>query len=402
MKLKSRFCFYLASVSLFFSFHVFAQNIWIQKANFPGAARLGATGFVIGDNIYVTCGYDGANFLNDLWEYNTISDSWTQKASLPATARYAASGFAAGLKGYVCCGSITPQLLSDLWQYDPQTDSWTQKANFPGGARHFSSVFVLYNNAYFGTGALSSAPVEDMWMYDSVDDTWTQMANFAGGARAGAYGITIGDTAYVGGGVAGTINPVYLNDFWRYDPFNDSWLQVADFGIVGKSGPAAFVSGDRPTVGAGGAANSSFTSDMWQYNSATDMWDSVASFGGGDRSYAVAFGVNGKGYMGLGSDGSLHNDWWEFIPPITGISEAKSGKLTVYPNPASDQLTIVDDLNTAPFEIKIMDLSGRLKMEFKTCDSPTTISVKNLEAGIYILKATAGNKILFHKIMISE
>src|SRR5205809_102139 len=80
--------------------NVMAQNVWIQKTDFPGAARCCATGFVIGTNIYVTCGSDGLNFFNDLWEYNSLLDSWTQKADLPAPARAGATGFTAGLKGY--------------------------------------------------------------------------------------------------------------------------------------------------------------------------------------------------------------------------------------------------------------------------------------------------------------
>src|SRR5690349_20271579 len=93
MKYKHSLLFITLIVSLIFSCESSAQNVWIQKTDFPGGARFDATGFVIGDNIFVTCGRNGSNYYNDLWQYNTLNDSWTQRASLPAAGRYGAAGF---------------------------------------------------------------------------------------------------------------------------------------------------------------------------------------------------------------------------------------------------------------------------------------------------------------------
>src|SRR5262245_33427913 len=122
--MKSFIPFVFVAAFFFFVPETSAQNAWIQKSTLPGPVRADASGFVIGDNIYVTCGTTSSSPLNDLWEYSTLTDTWTQKASLPATARFGAAGFTAGLKGYVCCGKNGTQMLADLWQYDPQTDSW--------------------------------------------------------------------------------------------------------------------------------------------------------------------------------------------------------------------------------------------------------------------------------------
>ena len=42
---------------------------------------------------YFGTGYDGANKLNDFWEYDPTANNWTQKADFPGTARYDAVAF---------------------------------------------------------------------------------------------------------------------------------------------------------------------------------------------------------------------------------------------------------------------------------------------------------------------
>jgi hypothetical protein len=180
---------------------------------------------------------------------------------------------------------------------------------------------------------------------------------------------------------------------------------MADFGSVGKEGAAGFISGDKPTVGAGSSGTGSiYSSDIWQFNSSSGTWDSVASFGGGVRYYAVAFGVNGKGYMGTGINGSPLplNDWWEFQAPVSVSEINEKENLTVFPNPSSEKITLTFEPGNTPIEIEIMDLSGRLKKEFSMLNSSTTISVTDLESGIYILKAMTEKKILHRKISISK
>lgn len=104
--------------------------------------------------------------------------------------------------------------------------------------------------------------------------------------------------------------------------------------------------------------------------------------------------------MGTGDNGSPQNDWWEYLPPIVGISEAESGQLSVYPNPAKDKITVEGELKSAGCEIKIIDLSGSVKKELRISHLPATISISDLEAGIYILKVATGEKIAHQRITV--
>ncbi|MGZ3851029.1 MAG: kelch repeat-containing protein, partial [Flavisolibacter sp.] len=89
--------------------HAGAQDVWIQKASFPGNGRYAATALSINDKGYMGLGLDDyGNVYGDFWEYDPASDTWSQKADFPGGARYYATGFSYAGKGYVGTGANTP------------------------------------------------------------------------------------------------------------------------------------------------------------------------------------------------------------------------------------------------------------------------------------------------------
>src|SRR5438132_1247465 len=129
-----------------------AQNTWMQKADFGGGTRIGAIGFSIDNKGYIGTGLDGDypyyNYLNDFWEYNTVTDVWTQKGDFGGTERLNAVGFSIGSNGYIGTGIKENTLYKDFWEYDPSTNGWTQKANFGGTARFLATGFSIGNKGY--------------------------------------------------------------------------------------------------------------------------------------------------------------------------------------------------------------------------------------------------------------
>src|SRR5262245_31028183 len=103
--LFTAFCLLAAATS-------FSQGTWTQKANYGRAARYGATGFSIGTKAYIGCGYNGAAFFTDFWEWDQSSNTWTQKASLPGLGRFGAVGFSIDSFGYIGTG-YTPSYVQD-------------------------------------------------------------------------------------------------------------------------------------------------------------------------------------------------------------------------------------------------------------------------------------------------
>ena len=96
-------------------------NIWTQKADFLGGERQSATGFAIGTKGYIGTGAIPSGFepymVQDFWEYDPGINVWTQKADYGGSARLGATGFAIGTNGYIGFGLATDGLKNDLWEY---------------------------------------------------------------------------------------------------------------------------------------------------------------------------------------------------------------------------------------------------------------------------------------------
>ncbi len=86
-----------------------ATNSWTQKASLPiTPSRYGAVGFSIGTKGYIgiggKSGFNSDPYYKDFWEWDQATNIWTQKADFPGNARVAAVGFSIGNKGYIGTG----------------------------------------------------------------------------------------------------------------------------------------------------------------------------------------------------------------------------------------------------------------------------------------------------------
>lgn len=197
--------------------------------------------------------------------------------------------------------------------------SWTQKATCPGLSRYSAVAFTIGNKGYLGTGGHSQSfpggVLEDFWEYDPANNSWTQKTNFGGGKRLMAVGFSIGNYGYIGTGVPD--NAAYLsNDFWKYDPSANTWVQVANFGGVKRIRAVGFSVGGKGYVGTGTNGNSIYD-DFWQYDPSTDTWQQEFNLYFGKRQDIdrAVFVIGNKAYLGTGWDTITHfNDFWEYDP----------------------------------------------------------------------------------------
>jgi hypothetical protein len=286
-------------------FDVTLSDIWVQKANFGGAARYRAVGFSIGSKGYMGTGFTGfdvSSVKNDFWEYDPTGNSWTQKANFGGGVRANAVGFSIGSKGYIGTGSNSG-FKNDFWEYDPTSNTWTQKANFGGTARILAVGFSIGSKGYIGTGNK-----DDFWEYDPIGNTWTQKANFGGTARYEAVGFSIGSKGYIGTGTDGEAK----NDFWEYDPIGNTWTQKANFGGKARDGAIGFSIGSKGYIGSG--YGDGMKNDFWEYDPTANKWTQKANFGSIACYAAVGFSIDSKGYIGTGYEGEFKNDFWEYDP----------------------------------------------------------------------------------------
>ncbi|HLF35255.1 MAG TPA: IPT/TIG domain-containing protein [Cyclobacteriaceae bacterium] len=151
------------------------DDSWSRKSDLPGVSRWEATGFSIGSKAYLIggalCLYCSNDLSDDVWEYDASSDQWKQLNNFPGSKRYASAGFSINGKGYILGGAGEANAghinrLNDMWEYDPITDTWTQLAYFPGESRAQAVVFVINGKAYYGTGHGIEGFFKDFWEFD--------------------------------------------------------------------------------------------------------------------------------------------------------------------------------------------------------------------------------------------
>ena len=146
---------------------------WTQKVDFQGDVRQFGEGFSIATYGYVCSGYNGGN-LDDFWQYDPYSTdngddtngnpmgSWTPKSDYPGIPGTGLNSFIISNKAYVF-------KLNELWQYNPVTENWKQMADFPGQERWAPVGFAINNKGYIGTGNYNDGGgdiyLDDFWEY---------------------------------------------------------------------------------------------------------------------------------------------------------------------------------------------------------------------------------------------
>jgi hypothetical protein len=252
-------------------------------------------------------------------------DSWTQKANFGGLGRLNAVGFNIGNKGYIGTGANATTAFSDIWEYDPSTDTWAQKADYGGGARRGAYAFVVGNKAYVGGGSNSAADenpaTSSLWEYNSFANTWTQKAS-SGPLFYGSVAFSIDGKGYVITGGIASYSADNMNfaltrrssgNVAMYDPETDTWTNKAR-GPFDLAGAFGFTINGKGYVGGGTDNAGGIKKGFYEYNPATDSWTAKADFAG-DRAFgSPSFVLGNKGFVGLtGLVGAAQN-LYEYNP----------------------------------------------------------------------------------------
>jgi len=259
-----------------------------------------------------------------LWGSHSFGAIWTQMSDFGGTARHRTTMLTLGNKIYAGLGHYNgagPNILfDDWWEYDPATNSWSQKADYLGGICYHAAGFAIDDIGYVGTGRVSpsgSVLVQDFFKYNPAQNTWQQLTDFPGTGRRGAVGFAIGEYGYIGTGTSS-------DDMYRYHPATDSWVQVANVPGGARMSAIGFSLDGYGYVGTGYSYNVGWsTTDFYKYDPATDSWTQIDDVGidpiNGPmpRMESTGFGLNGKGYVVTGvtiSSGDNYKDFWEYDP----------------------------------------------------------------------------------------
>ena len=87
--------------------------------------------------------------------------------------------------------------------------------------------------------------------------------------------------------------------------------------------------------------------------------------------------------------------------PCAGIDEASMQNVSLYPNPATDNLNVVFETLPANCSIRMMDATGRMLVNTQLTSTTTTLQVAGFAKGIYFLQILSGNNLMAtQKVMI--
>ena len=307
----------------------------------------------------------GQGLLNDLWKWDGSNWTWVSGSSASSQqggygtlgaasptnvpgARYVAVSWADSLGNFWLFGgqgfaASSQGALNDLWKWDGSNWTWVSGSNAPSqqgsygtlgvtspmnvpGARYASASWKDFSDNLWlfggrGYSASGQGNLNDLWKWDGTNWTWVSGSN--GVDQVGSYGmegvasapnvpgarywaLSWGDLSgnfWLFGGQESVANGSgHLNDLWRWDGTNWTWVsgsngddQVGSYGTQGVP-DVSNVPGAR------------YASAAWR-DSTGNLW---------------LFG--GVGYVV-----SYLNDLWVFGQPCaqTGISSGKSPRWTV-------------------------------------------------------------------------
>ena len=187
---------------------------------------------------------------------------------------------------------------------------WNEVASMPGPGRHHPVNFVLGGYGYAVTGSTStSGTSDDFYRYDPEQDSWTVLPDFPGVDRSYAYGGASDGLGYLGFGSAGSA----LADLWQYDPSSQQWTQLPSLPASGRQHPAFVITDDAKIfVGMGNAAGN--FRDWWEYDIATQQWTRKADLPGPARHHPYYFNIGRYPYVGFGHGAGIFKDFYRFDP----------------------------------------------------------------------------------------
>lgn len=122
---------------------------------------------------------------------------------------------------------------------------------------------------------------------------------------------------------------VFLFSLPMFSQTENFWTKKADFGGMKRERSVAMSIGNYGYLGMGIDTNESVKNDWWQYDPLSDTWTQKANLPASVRRNAIGFCIGSKGYVGTGIDsaeafnGTRLKDFWEYNP-VTNTWTAKA------------------------------------------------------------------------------
>ena len=153
-----------------------------------------------------------------------------------------------------------------------------------------------------------------------IPDGWKSLTSFTS-QRVCATAVANGDKLYAGLGYDGpsTYNSSVSNDWYEYDPATAKWTQKASFPGVGRANAVGFALNGKIYVGLGtnydGTSKADTYVDFYEYDPTTGKWTAKTDFPEGNaRARGFDFGTVGMVAGGRNSSNAVSNTVYQYNP----------------------------------------------------------------------------------------
>ena len=207
------------------------------------------------------------------------------------------------------------------------TNFWTQVADFTGGPDANAVAFSIGNKGY----VVITKSTDNFYEFDpqgGVDangyrGNWTLLtnSNLPGGGRKKAVSFSMNGKGYVG---LGEVGGILQNNFYEFDPSTGDWKEMEEFPGQGRIEAAAFsLVRDGHSYGYVGLGHDGvIRADFYEFDpnggdpdgdEKMGTWRPINDFGEGRRK-VVEFTINNKAYVGVGAGPGVSEAFHEFDP----------------------------------------------------------------------------------------
>ena len=176
-------------------------------------------------------------------------------------------------------------------------------------------------------------------------------------------------------------------DMGGTDVFRTNGSTIVDAYSSGNALPAQDASQDWTLV-SNTVSGSNRTIVATRANNTGDSDDHIFSASAGSLSVIYAKG-NSTSYAYHGGA----NRGFTTLSVTLGIPENNLLSFEMYPNPASDVLTVQLPTGTEKAEVSVFDYTGRLVSSKTISSNDSTLDVQNISKGIYIIRVATNSKI---------
>jgi len=334
---KSLVCRSSFLLAFIFCFNIINAQSWFQLPDFPGVERDDGASFVINDIAYCGSGVVPFVALGDFYAFDLLSESWDTISPLPAgEERQYAAAFSDDSLGFLF-GGFAGNFLNDLWQYDPISDQWTQKTAMPSVGRGGAACFVIDSLAYIIGGKTdSAAAIAEVWTYNLYTDQWQQKADLPFGSRWRASASSNSSNGFLAFGLDSQL--VFHDEVYRYDPNLDQWQSLSVFPNGGRNYVKMHHFNGKLICIGGYDSSAQFLNEVWSYDLANTNWDSLPPIPSVGRRGGISFQSSSAIYYstGLGANGVRFKESWKLEDPtkLQEFGQEQGRIVQLYPNPS--------------------------------------------------------------------